>query len=184
MLIPKKQWTLFLDRDGVINIEKEDDYIHCWDEFVWYEGAKDAIALFTALFKRIIIVTNQKGIGKGVTRLEDVEDIHQRLRLQVQEAGGNIDGILFCPDTNSDSPNRKPNPGMAFQAKEIFPDIELSASVMVGNNLSDLHFGRNAGMKTVFLRTTKPLLELPPGLADEEALSLHELAIRWQMNSQ
>jgi D-glycero-D-manno-heptose 1,7-bisphosphate phosphatase len=184
MLIPKKQWTLFLDRDGVINIEKENDYIHCWEEFVWYDGAVEAIALFTGLFKRIIVVTNQKGIGKGVTRQEDVMDIHQRMRQRVELAGGFIDGIFFCPDTSSNSPNRKPNPGMAYAAKEAFPDIDLSESVMVGNNLSDLHFGRNAGMRTVFLRTTQPQLLLPQGLVDEEAPSLYALALRWQKNSQ
>jgi len=63
-------WTLFLDRDGVINHEKHKDYIHTWDEFIFYEGVIKAMAVFAKKFKHIVIVTNQRGIGKGVTRLQ------------------------------------------------------------------------------------------------------------------
>jgi len=70
-------WTLFLDRDGVINHEKHKDYIHTWDEFYFYDGVKQAIAVFAKIFNRIVVVTNQKGIGKGVTKLEDLQLIHK-----------------------------------------------------------------------------------------------------------
>jgi D-glycero-D-manno-heptose 1,7-bisphosphate phosphatase len=168
-------WTLFLDRDGVINHEKVEDYIHHWNEFVFYPGATQAIATLSEWFGKIIVVTNQKGIGKGVTLLEDVETIHTNMIREIVEAGGRIDAIYFCPDTDSSSPKRKPNPGMAFQAKMDFPEIDLAKSLMVGNNLSDLTFGRNAGMKTAFLRTTKPELTLPDGMADFEASDLFRL---------
>jgi histidinol-phosphate phosphatase family protein len=180
LIIPSPDWTLFLDRDGVINIEKENDYIHHWDEFVFYEGAPQAIAQLSTLFHRIIIVTNQKGVGKGVTQLADLEQIHRNMKAEIEAAGGRIDAIYYCPDTDNDSPRRKPNAGMAFDAAADFPDINLQRSVVVGNNLSDLHFGRNAGMHTVFLRTTQPLLELPAGLADMEANSLSHLCKLWQ----
>ena len=61
-------WTLFLDRDGVINHEKHLDYIHTWDEFKFYDGVTEAIEIFAKKFNRIIVVTNQKGVGKGVTK--------------------------------------------------------------------------------------------------------------------
>lgn len=172
---PKKARTLFLDRDGVINYEKVADYIYTWDEFKFYPGAPEAIAALSKLFDLTIVVTNQKGVGKGVTKPEDLELIHKNMVLAIEKAGGKIDAIYFCPDLNDDSPDRKPNPGMAFRAKADFPEIVLAESLMVGNNLSDLKFGRNAGMQTAFLRTTQPDIELPEGLADMVAEDLPDL---------
>jgi D-glycero-D-manno-heptose 1,7-bisphosphate phosphatase len=149
-----KTWTLFLDRDGVINHEKHLDYIHTWEEFKFYDGAKVAIQIFTQKFNRIIVVTNQKGIGKGVTKMEDVKIIHQNMTADIEAVGGKIDAVYFCPDL--ESPNRKPNPGMGLQAAKDFRDIDLSKAIMVGNTLSDMHFGRNLGIKNVFLTTTRP----------------------------
>jgi D-glycero-D-manno-heptose 1,7-bisphosphate phosphatase len=149
-----KTWTLFLDRDGVINHEKHLDYIHTWEEFKFYDGAKVAIQIFTQKFNRIIIVTNQKGIGKGVTKIEDVKTIHQNMVKDIEAVGGKIDAVYFCPDL--ESPNRKPNPGMGLQAAKDFTDIDLSKAIMVGNTLSDMHFGRNLGIKNIFLTTTRP----------------------------
>lgn len=175
MMQPNKARTLFLDRDGVINFEKVADYIHTWDEFQFYPGAPEAIAGLGKLFDLTIIVTNQKGVGKGVTKVEDLSVIHENMTLAIEKAGGKIDAIYYCPDLNEDSPDRKPNPGMAFKAKADFPQIDLAESLMVGNNISDLKFGRNAGMKTAFLRTTNPGLDLPAGLADYEAADLRAL---------
>jgi D-glycero-D-manno-heptose 1,7-bisphosphate phosphatase len=88
--------------------------------------------------------------------LPDLQIIHQNMLTEIENAGGRIDKIYFCPDLNETSPNRKPNPGMAFQAKEDFPAIDLSHSIMVGNTLGDMEFGRNIGASTIFLPTTKP----------------------------
>ena len=152
-----KTWTLFLDRDGVINHEKYEDYIHTWNEFKFYDGAKVAIKIFTQKFHRIIIVTNQRGIAKGVTKTEDLEIIHANMTADIEAVGGKIDAIYFCPDL--ESPNRKPNPGMGWQAVKDFTDIDLTKAIMVGNTLSDMEFGRNLGIKTVFLTTTRPEVE-------------------------
>ena len=149
-----KTWTLFLDRDGVINHEKHLDYIHNWDEFKFYDGAKVAIKIFTEKFNRIIIVTNQRGVGKGITKVEDLELIHQNMKKDIAAVGGKIDTIYYCPEL--ESPNRKPNPGMGLQAAKDFADIDLTKAIMVGNTLSDMQFGRNLGIKTVFLTTTRP----------------------------
>ncbi len=151
-----KTWTLFLDRDGVINHEKHLDYIHHWDEFEFYDGVKQAIKIFARVFGRIVVVTNQKGIGKGITKPEDLELIHHNMVNALEAVGGRIDKVYFCPDLNEDSPNRKPNPGMGLQAKADFPEIDFNRAVMVGNTLSDMAFGRNLGVKTVFLPTTRP----------------------------
>lgn len=153
-------WTLFLDRDGVINREKHNDYIHTWDEFVFYEGVKEAITAFAKKFGRIIVVTNQKGIGKGVTQKEDLVLIHRNMIAEIENAGGRIDAVYFCPDLEDDSPNRKPNPGMGLQAVQKFPEIDLRKAVMVGNTLSDMQFGRNLGVLTIFLPTTRPEVDI------------------------
>ena len=147
-------WTLFIDRDGVVNDEKHLDYIHTWDEFKFYDGVKDAFKIFNRKFGRIIMVTNQRGIAKGLTRLEDLELIHRNMLEEIENSGGRIDRIYFCPDM--ESPNRKPNPGMGLQALKDFPEIHLSKSMMIGNTLSDMKFGRNLGVAiNVFLPTTR-----------------------------
>jgi len=149
-------WTLFLDRDGVINEEKHEDYIHKWDEFKFYEGVKEALAIFSKKFGRIFIVTNQRGVGKGVTKLEDLNVIHKNMVDEIIEAGGRIDKLYFAIDLENDSPNRKPNPGMGLQAKADFPDIDFSKSIMIGNTISDMKFGRNIGTAiNIFLPTTR-----------------------------
>lgn len=170
-------WTLFLDRDGVINHEKHKDYIHTWDEFVFYEGAEKAIAKFSAIFGQIIIVTNQRGVGKGVTKKQNLEIIHQNMKAAVEKGGGKIDAIYYCPDTDDSSPNRKPNPGMGLQAKKDFPAIDFQKSIMVGNTLSDMKFGRNLTMAaTIFLTTTRPEVDTADNNIDAAFPSLLSFA--------
>ncbi len=171
-----QSWTLFLDRDGVINHEKDNDYILNWDEFIFYDDSPDALAQLKKKFGRMLIVTNQKGVGKGVMSLNDLANIHNNMLQHIEMKGGHIDRIYFCPDLSNDSPNRKPQPGMALQAKMDFPEIDFSKSIMVGNRLSDMHFGRNAGMHTVFLATTHPETPFPDPLIDLRLNSLWELA--------
>lgn len=161
-----KTWTLFLDRDGVINYEKKEDYIRNWDEFNFYAGVPEAIASLNELFGIIVIVTNQKGIGKGLMTAKDLQGIHDPMLQSIEKSGGKIDKIYYCPDLADDSPNRKPQPGMAFSAKADFPEIDLSKSIMVGNRMSDMKFGKNAGMRTVFLATTHPDTPYPDLMID------------------
>ena len=169
-------WTLFLDRDGVINHEKHKDYIHSWDEFVFYDGVKEAIAVFAKRFKHIIVVTNQKGIGKGVTKLADLQLIHKNMVAQIEATGGHIDAVYFCADLEEESPNRKPNPGMGLQAAKDFPEIDFSKAIMIGNTLSDMQFGRNLGVKTIFLPTTRPEVDLNDDRIDAVYNSLIDFA--------
>jgi len=169
-------WTLFLDRDGVLNHEKKEDYIRNASEFHFYEQVPEAVAMLNHSFRRILITTNQKGIGKALMTVEDLNAIHEHMLHQIENAGGHISKIYFCPDLADDSPNRKPQPGMAFQAKADFTDIDFSKSVMVGNRMSDMKFGRNAGMYTVFLATTHPETPFPDPMIDARFNSLFEFA--------
>ncbi|MFY7651497.1 MAG: D-glycero-alpha-D-manno-heptose-1,7-bisphosphate 7-phosphatase, partial [Chitinophagaceae bacterium] len=125
-------WTLFIDRDGVINHEKKDDYIKTVEEFKFYDGVLAALAMLSGFFKTIVLVTNQKGVGRGLMTEADLAAIHAFMLAEIQQAGGRIDAIFYCTDTAAESPNRKPNPGMAFQAKQQFPHINFQQSVMVG----------------------------------------------------
>lgn len=169
-------WTLFLDRDGVINYEIQGTYVRKWNEFIFYPHASENITYFNSRFRRLVLATNQRGITKGLMTLEDLEDIHHNMLKKIGEKGGRIDRIYFCVDAESSSFCRKPNPGMAFQAAREFPDIDLKKSLMVGNNLSDMLFGRNAGMKTVFLKTTDPEREIPHEDIDLSFTDLNEFA--------
>ena len=171
-----KSWTLFLDRDGVINHEKYQDYIHSWDEFIFYDGVTEAMKIFSEKFNRIIVVTNQKGIGKGLTKLDDLHNIHYNMQQQIEKNGGHIDAVFYCSEVEETNPFRKPNPGMGLQAAEQFKDIDLAKSIMVGNTISDMQFGRNLGVYTVFLPTTRPEVSLTDSRIDAVYESLIEFA--------
>ena len=152
-------WTLFIDRDGVVNDEKHLDYIHTWDEFKFYEGVKEAFKIFGEKFGTIVMITNQRGIAKGLTKLEDINLIHKNMLDEIIATGGRIDRIYFCGEM--ESPNRKPDTGMGLQALKDFPEIDLSKSVMIGNTLSDMKFGRNLGIAiNIFLPTTRKDVDL------------------------
>ncbi|MEO8567563.1 MAG: HAD-IIIA family hydrolase [Ginsengibacter sp.] len=153
-----KSWTLFLDRDGVINIEKYHDYIHNWSQFRFYDGAKEALAIFSRKFGKIFVVTNQRGVGKGIHKLEDLEIIHINMLEEFAIAGGKIDKVYYAIDVEDDHLNRKPNPGMGIQAQKDYPEVDFSKSVMIGNTLSDMRFGRNLGVTlNIFLPTRKEI---------------------------
>ena len=147
-----KDWTLFLDRDGVINQQLLDDYVKKWSEFKFKDNVLSSLKKLSALFGKIIIVTNQQGIGKGIMTVDELEIVHKKMKEEIEKAGGRIDRIYFCPKLEKEnSEMRKPNPGMALQAKSDFPEIDFKRSIMVGDSISDMQFGKNAGMKTVLI---------------------------------
>lgn len=154
-------WSLFLDRDGVINYEKENDYIRHWNEFRFYEGVKEALAVFASRFGKIFIVSNQRGVGKQLMTEEDLTEIHHCMLKEIEQAGGRIDKIYFCTALDPKDPYRKPNPGMAFQAQKDFPDIDLNRAVMAGNKPGDMLFAKNAGMYSLFIASTHPETPFP-----------------------
>ena len=169
-------WTLFLDRDGVINDEKIGEYILHWEYFIFSKGVLETFKKLSDTFERIIIVTNQKGVGKGLMTQEALDSIHYEMQREVEVVGGRIDKIYFCTDLDNDSPMRKPNPGMALQARQDFPQIDFSKTIMVGNKPSDMRFGRAAGMFTVFVATTNPETPFPHPDIDLRFSSLKEFA--------
>jgi histidinol-phosphate phosphatase family protein len=175
-----KSWTLFLDRDGVINHEKKMDYIRNWDEFKFYDGVEKALQTFADTFGTIVMVTNQRGIGKGLMTEEDLADIHKHMLSTITSSNGRIDKIYYCTSLDNDCIDRKPNPGMTNQAKKDFPNIDFTKSIIIGNKLSDMQFGRNAGMHTIYVATTNPEVEFPHPLIDMRFNDLHTVAVHLQ----
>ena len=171
-----KTWTLFLDRDGVINHEKKDNYILHWDEFRFYNGVTGALKILSDIFGTIVMVTNQRGVGRGFMTEADLADIHANMLSVILENGGRIDKIYYCTAIESVDENRKPNPGMAMQAKVDFEPLDFSKAIMVGNKLSDMQFGRNAGMFTVYVETTHPEVDSHHPLIDTRFADLYAFA--------
>jgi len=151
-LLPNKEWSLFLDRDGVINERLVGDYVKTPAEFAFIKGVPEAIASLSKVFGRIFVVTNQQGIGKGLMSEEDLRIIHEMMIKGIEDAGGFITKIYHCPELKKhNSPFRKPNTGMAKEAKKDFPEINFTKSMMVGDSQADMEFGRRMGMKNVYI---------------------------------
>jgi histidinol-phosphate phosphatase family protein len=145
-------WTLFLDRDGVINQRIEGDYIRSWEQFEFLPGVLDAFRIFAGVFGHIIVVSNQQGIGKELMTESDVESIHNRMIKEIQKSNGRIDGIYYSPFLDiENSIHRKPNIGMGLKARKDFPEIRFKKSLMAGDSASDMIFGKRLKMKTVFI---------------------------------
>jgi histidinol-phosphate phosphatase family protein len=162
-----KSWTLFLDRDGVINRRPVDDYVKNWDEFEFLSGVLVALKTLSGIFGKIIVITNQQGIGKGLMTIEGLATIHQKMVLEIEKFGGRVDAVYFCPSLKGEDANcRKPGTAMAELAKKDFPEIDFDKSIMAGDMESDMVFGRNAGMKTVYINTNKIIP--PASLVDAE----------------
>lgn len=144
--------SLFLDRDGVINKRKIGGYILSYDEFEFIDGVKQALGIFNKYFRHIFIVSNQQGIGKGLMSENDFSSLTDKMMSDIISSGGRIDKVYHCPDLKTvSSPDRKPNVGMAFKAARDFPEIVFSDSVMIGDSMSDMLFGKRCGMFTVFI---------------------------------
>jgi D-glycero-D-manno-heptose 1,7-bisphosphate phosphatase len=145
-------WTLFLDRDGVINKRLMNDYVKTTGEFELLPDVDEALRLAGTVFGTIVVVTNQQGIGKGLMTERNLSDIHAYCSELIAVKGGRIDGYYFAPElANSGGVFRKPQTGMALKAKADFPQIDFARSVMIGDSDSDIAFGKNLGMKTVFV---------------------------------
>jgi len=142
--------TLFLDRDGVINVKLEARYVRNSNEFEFMQGALVAISKLSKLFKRILIVTNQQGIGKGIMTEADLNLLHSFMTSEIGKLNGKIDKIYFCPHLDIENCNcRKPNTGMINQAIADFPEIDCQNSYLIGDSDSDIEAGNRMKLNTV-----------------------------------
>jgi histidinol-phosphate phosphatase family protein len=146
-----KNWTLFLDRDGVINHKRDNDYVKNWAEFSFINGSVEAISMLSNVFGKILIVTNQRGVGRGLMTEDDLIKLHKHMLNNIELNNGKIDRIYYCTEVLDSAYCRKPNIGMGKKALFDFPEIDINKSIMVGDSLSDMEFGRKLGMKCIFI---------------------------------
>ena len=150
--------TLFLDRDGVINKKLEGRYVTNFNEFIFVKNSDLAIRKLHKIFKRILIVTNQQGIGKGIMTEDDLNLLHLQMQRKLNPDFDLIDKIYFCPCLEGDSCNcRKPKTGMLEEAKLDFPEIIIKNSFLIGDSESDIEAGNKFGLKTIKVNETYTL---------------------------
>ena len=155
-------WTLFLDRDGVINERIFGGYVLRTESFVFEQGVLPALKMASHRFGRIIVVTNQQCVALGLLSEPALAQIHQDMITEISTYGGRIDAVYAAIDLKTASPNRrKPNSAMALEAKLKFHEIDFSKAVMVGDTDSDIRFGRELGMKTVLVESKEETQETP-----------------------
>ena len=145
--------AVFLDRDGVI-IENRDDYVRSWSDVEFFPAALAALQSFSSSPYRIILVTNQSAVGRGLITLAQAEHLNWRIIAAVKKHGGRVDGAFMCPHApQARCDCRKPRPGLLLQAAEAL-SLDLSRSFMIGDALSDLQAGRAAGVREAMLVRT------------------------------
>ena len=150
--MPSLRSAVFLDRDGVI-IENRADYVKSLAEIKFIPGAVEALAQLAKTDRLIVIATNQAVIGRHIITREAVEEINQYVIQKVVAAGGRVDGLYLCPHHPADNcPCRKPAPGMLLQAAAEL-GIDLTASVMIGDSVSDVQAALAAKAEPIFLLT-------------------------------
>lgn len=170
--------AIFLDRDGVI-IENRADYVRDWSQVVLLPEAINALAKFRNAQYKIVLVTNQSAVGRGLISLETAEEINQRLARVIEEHGGRLDAVYMCPHAPDDLCDcRKPQAGLFLQAAHDL-SLELKSSWMVGDAWSDLLAGQNANLRGVILvKTGRGIdqLQLPKPESLRDFLVMDDLA--------
>jgi D-glycero-D-manno-heptose 1,7-bisphosphate phosphatase len=170
-------WTLFIDRDGVINRRIPNDYVVVWEQFEFHAGVLDALIYFASRFKHIFIVTNQQGIGKGLMSEVELAILHHKMLTAIEEAGGRVDRVYYCPSIRTDNdPMRKPEPGMGLLARIDYPDVDFSKAIMAGDTRPDMGFGRNLNMITALIAENGSYEEVDDAFVDLRFMGLKELA--------
>ena len=150
----RRDKVAFLDRDGVINeAPGGNGYLADWEQFRFVDGALDALRALKGKGYRLVVVTNQQGVGKGLVDMAALETIHRNLRARCAEHGAAIDGVFFCPHLASDGCCcRKPRPGLIHQAiRELRLDLDRDRSWLIGDSPRDMEAGAAAGLNTLFI---------------------------------
>ena len=151
--------VVFLDRDGVINVNR-DDYVKSWSEFEFIPGSKDAIKVLNENNYWVIIVTNQSPIGRGIFDHHALEEIHNKMLQELSDAGAHVDAIYYCPHSPDDKCGcRKPKPGLLTRAAEEL-NIDLTNSWLIGDSEGDLEAGKAAGCKTFKVTEINGLVDI------------------------
>lgn len=143
--------ALFLDRDGVLNVDRS--YVSRAEDFEWVPGAKECVRRFNDLGYWVFVVTNQSGIAQGLYSEDDMRKVHAHMLRDLEDAGAHIDRIYFCPyhpeaeleSYRQDSQERKPGPGMLLRAMADY-DVDKERSFLIGDKPADIQAAKAAGL--------------------------------------
>ena len=145
-------WSLFLDRDGVINERPINDYVLEWDKFHFRSGVLSSFAALSAKFSHVFVVTNQQCVALNRISESDLDNIHLQMQKEISDNGGFVTKVFAATELKNEfSKMRKPKTTMAQMAKKEFPNVDFKKSIMVGDTDSDIIFGKKIGMKTVLI---------------------------------
>jgi histidinol-phosphate phosphatase family protein len=140
---------VFMDRDGVINVApRPGEYIRSAEEFHLIDSAVDWIRIFNALDLLVVVVTNQRGVARGLMSLEDLEKIHRKMSSELAARGAHLDDIFYCTHEEDACACRKPRPGMVLEAAAKW-DIDVSCSLMIGDSARDRKLAEACGMRYI-----------------------------------
>lgn len=143
--------AVFLDRDGVIN-RRLPEHVRTWAEFAFLPGSLEALRRLRRAGRRVVVLTNQSVVGRGLIGADRLDEIHGRMRAAVEAAGGRIEAVLACVHAPADRcACRKPAPGLFLRAAAELR-VDLGASVMIGDSATDVEAARAAGCRAVWIR--------------------------------
>lgn len=155
------QKVVFLDRDGVINkCAKEHEYIREWDKFIFLPKVETAIKILNSHGYHCILITNQRGVGRGIMTMEQVNQIHNNMKQYLSSHSGKIKDIFICPH-NEPCDCRKPNIGLFLQAEKKY-DFDKKKVYMIGDQQTDIIAGKRYGIHTIFISKTRQELQEQP----------------------
>jgi D-glycero-D-manno-heptose 1,7-bisphosphate phosphatase len=165
--------NVFLDRDGVLNRKPaRGTYVSRVEDFALLPGVEDAVAALNRSGRKVIVVTNQRGIALGLYSQDDLERIHDELRARLAKHGAHLDAIYVCPHDAGQCDCRKPLTGLFEQAFRDFPEARPERSIIVGDSLRDIEAGKRAGMATAFVTNDDG-----PTLEDQKASMWAEISV-------
>lgn len=175
---------VFLDRDGVINRKApEGRYIARWSDFVLLPGVEAAIASLNRSGRRVMVVSNQRGVALGLYTSADVDALHRALQQHLATHGARIDAFYVCPHDKNQCECRKPKPGLFLQAFCDFPEASTRNSIVIGDSISDIDAAHHLGIPAIFIQgdpaTQKPMAEKAAAEADAVASSLADAVDRF-----
>jgi D-glycero-D-manno-heptose 1,7-bisphosphate phosphatase len=149
--------AVFLDRDGVLNRKIEGDYVRTPSQFVWLDGAREGVLRLNKEGWIVVLITNQRGVARGLMTLADVVETHRKMQCDLAEIGAHVDAIYVCPHENNECSCRKPEPGLILKAAKEWK-IDLGASLLIGDSGSDIEAARRAGVRAWRMPTDGNLL--------------------------
>lgn len=148
-----REQVVFIDRDGVINVDPIGDYVKSWQDFRFHEGVLDGLKRFTDTGYKIVLISNQAGVGDGVFSEKALWDINERMLEEFRKAGIRIHGVYYCLHGKTEGCGcRKPRTGLFHRAATTLR-FDKTSSYFVGDKVTDIEAGKNFGLKTILVRT-------------------------------